>query len=179
MGDIAPGREHVIDMLRADHGHIKELLSRLEKADKIEQGRVLGELFLDLRVHSVLEQQVFYPSLSQIVDAKKKAEFTKDLYGMLTLMLQLESTYASSEPLEETLTVLSERFEQHVKKDEGLFKQVEKWAAEWCAQLNTASDKMDIYRIELKQKLSRNFPRRETTEDRFVLPVIVHRARCA
>src|SRR5438105_3252786 len=108
MGDDAQGSAHVIGMLRADHTHIKELLSRLETADKAEQDRVLADLFLDLRILSVLEQQFFYPSLSRIVDQKQIFELGKELYFMLTLMLELESTYASAEPLQSTLSLLSE-----------------------------------------------------------------------
>ena len=184
MDDIAPGSEHAIGMLRADHGHIKELLSRLEKVDTVEQDRVLADLFLDLRIHSIIEQQVFYPSLSEIVDAnivdaRQLAESGKDFYFMLALMLELESTYASSEPLASTLTLLAEQFEQHVNKDESLFNQIDKWALDWRAQLNNVAEKMENYRIELKQKLSRNFSQRDTKENRFSRPFVVRHPRCA
>jgi hypothetical protein len=177
MRDVAPDSEQAIGILRADHGHIKELLSRLEKADKTEQDRVLADLFLDLRIHSVLEQQVFYPSLSRLVDAKQLAESGKDFYFMLALMLELENIYASSEPLESTLTLLAERFEQHVKKDESLFKQADKWAS---AQLSNIAVKMESYRIELKEKLSRNFSsQREAKDNRHLRSVMVRHTRCA
>ena len=174
MGDDAQGSVHVISMLRADHAHIKELLSRLGSVDKAEQDRVLADLFLDLRILSVMEQQFFYPSLAQMVDQKQISELAKELYFMLTLMLELESTYASAEPLQSTLSLLSERFEQHVSRDEGLFKQMEKWAVDWRAQLTSVAAKMEIYRIELKQKLCRNL---SPAENRFH-PFTVHR-RCA
>jgi len=174
MGDDAPGSAYVIDMLRADHTHIKELMSRLETADKPEQDRVLADLFLDLRILSVLEEKFFYPSLSQMLDQKQISELCKELYFMLTLMLELESTYASAEPLQSTLALLSERFEQHVTRDEGLFKQMEKWALDWRAQLTSVADKMEVYRIELKRTLCRNL---SPTEHR-LHPFRVHR-RCA
>ncbi|MBI2811580.1 MAG: hypothetical protein HYX67_12250 [Candidatus Melainabacteria bacterium] len=174
MGHDAQGAAHVIGMLRADHGHIKELLSRLKTADKAEQDRVLADLFLDLRILSVLEQQFFYPSLSPIVDEKQILELGKELYFMLTLMLELESTYASEEPLQSTLSVLCECFEQHVDKDESLFKQMEKWAVDWRALLSSVADKMETRRVELKQLLCRNL----TGHNPFDLPALVHR-RCA
>ncbi len=177
MGDDAQGDAHVIDMLRADHGHIKELLSRLKTAEKAEQDRVLADLFLDLRILSILEKQFFYPSLAQIVDAKQILELGKELYFMLTLMLELESTYASQEPLESTLSVLSQCFEQHVDKDESLFKQMEKWAVDWHSLLSSVADKMEIRRGELKQILCRNLTGK-LGQSPFDIPALVHR-RCA
>ena len=177
MGNDAQGDAHVIGMLRADHGHIKELLSRLETADKAEQDRVLADLFLDLRILSVLEQQFFYPSLSPILDQKHTLELGKELYFMLTLMLELESTYASEEPLQSTLTLLCECFEQHVSKDESLFKQIEKWTLDWRSLLSNLADKMEIRRVELKQKLSRNL-NGKLGPGRFEMPALIHR-RCA
>ena len=177
MGQDAQSDAHVIGMLRADHDHIKELLSRLQTADKAEQDRVLADLFLDLRILSVLEQQFFYPSLTQVVDGKEISELGKELYFMLTLMLELESTYASEEPLQSTLSVLSECFEQHVKKEEGLFKQVEKWAVDWRSLFSSVADKMEIRRVELKQLLCRNLTDK-LGHSRFEIPALIHR-RCA
>ncbi|MFN8555193.1 MAG: hemerythrin domain-containing protein [Candidatus Obscuribacterales bacterium] len=178
MGEDAQGSAQVIGMLRADHGHIKDLMARLRSAaDKAEQDRVLAELFLDLRILSVLEQQFFYPSLAPVVDQKQIAELGKELYFMLTLMLELESTYASEAPLESTLALLSERFEQHVHKDEGLFRQMEKWAVDWRSQLASMADRMETYRIELKQKLCRKLTDCRG-ESRFQPPFSIRR-RCA
>lgn len=176
MGENAHGDAHAIDMLRADHDQIKELLSRLEMAEKAEQDHVLADLFLDLRILSVLEQQFFYPSLSSIVDEKQILELGKELYFMLTLMLELESTYASEEPLQSTLAQLRICFEQHVNRDENLFNQMERWAVECRSQLSSVADKMDAYRIELKQKLCRNF--KAQCQNSFAPPALVHR-RCA
>lgn len=176
MAEDAQSDAHVIGMLRADHGQIKELLSRLEMADKAEQDHVLADLFLDLRILSVLERQFFYPSLSPIIDEKQILELSKELYFMLTLMLELESTYASEAPLQSTLAQLRDCFEQHVNKDEGLFKQVERWAVDCRSQLSSVADKMEVYRVELKQKLCRKF--KAQCQNSFAPPALVHR-RCA
>lgn len=178
MGEDAQDSAQIIGILRADHGHIKDLMARLRgAADKAEQDRVLAELFLDLRILSVLEQQLFYPSLAPVIDQKQIAELGKELYFMLTLMLELESTYASEAPLESTLALLSERFEQHVRKDEGLFKQMEKWAVDWRSQLTSMAERMESYRIELKQKLCRKLTDCQG-ENRFQSSHLIRR-RCA
>lgn len=175
MSESARAGEHVIGMLRADHGHIKEHLSRLGTVEKSEQDRILAELFLDLRILSIVEQQLFYPCLAPQIDRQHLSELGKELYFMLTLMLELESTYASSQSLQSTLTLLSERFEQHVKKDEGLFNQFDKWASDWRLQVGSLSEKMEAYRGELKNKLSRKMP---DSNNRFTRPVLI-RTRCA
>lgn len=177
MTEDAQGSAEVIERLRADYGHIRELMARLETADKAEQDHVLADLFLDLRILSVLEQKFFYPSLSQIVDEKQISELRKELYFMLTLMLELESTYASQAPLESTLSLLSKRFDQHVIKDEGLFSQMEKWAVDWRSQLASVADKMEVYRVELKQKLCRKLSDCQG-ESRFHSNLTIRR-RCA
>ncbi|HEY9677984.1 MAG TPA: hemerythrin domain-containing protein [Drouetiella sp.] len=176
MGDAAPGSEHVIRMLRADHEHIKELLTLLMDArERVEQERVMAELFLNLRLHSVCEQKVFYPSLVRLVDAKLIAEFGKDLYYLLSLMLELESTCAHSAPLGTTLSVLADRFEQHVRKDENIFHHVDEISD--SNQLNSVAAKMDQCRGELQQKLERRDPRESGI--RYSRPAYSRRSRCA
>lgn len=187
MIDIVPGSEHAVGILRADHGHIKNLLSRLQMVDKTEQN-VLSDLFLDLRIHSVLEQQLFYPSVSKLLGREKLAESGKDFYIMLALMLELESFIRTKEPLTKTLQDLSDRFQQHVNKDEGLFHQLDNWSendapcnnsvADWCNLTTSLADKMESYRAELKQKLARKQCDTKEPND-VVFRTRVRRPRCA
>lgn len=188
MIDIVPGSEHAVGILRADHGHIKNLLSRLQIVDRTEQENVLSDLFLDLRIHSVLEQQLFYPSVSKLLGREKIAESGKDFYVMLALMLELESFIRTKEPLTRTLQDLSDRFQQHVNKDEGLFHQLDDWSAkvphcngsvpEWCNLTTSLADKMQSYRAELKQKLARKQGDTEANND-VVFRARPRRPRCA
>ncbi len=153
MSDIVPGSVNVIALLRADHGHIKNLLHHLETCDLVEQRRFLADLFLDLRIHSGLEQQLIFPNLAEHVPKEKLARCSKELYTMLSMMLELESTKVSSGLYLDTLSALRLKFEQHVDHDECLFSELQQ---QNCSQLTSLADKMQSCRAELTEKLKVN-----------------------
>jgi len=158
MTDMVPEFDQALSVLRADHGHIKHLLADLKTCNQVEQQKVLADLFLGLRIHSVVEQQVVFPSVCHSsLDSERIADCGKDLYTMLSMMLALEASEDGE--FAETLTALAKKFEQHVCKDERIFSQL---LSESQNKLCSLADKMTSVRIELEAKLA---PRKVTRED--------------
>ena len=168
MPEQSPDGTLAVSMLRADHAQIDSLLGRLKQAAQGEQPGVLADLFLGLRIHSNIDQQLFYPSISGIMGEHYVSECGKDCYTMLTLMLEMESHSRSHEPINGTLQLLSEKFKQHIRTDEALFGQIENLGAEDKTQLAITAQKMAVRQAELKEKLTKNpFPYTGTTYNTF------------
>lgn len=157
MTDMVSSPNQALSMLRADHGYIKHLLADLQTCGQVEQQKVLADLFLGLRIHSVVEQQIVYPSVCNSEDRERLADSSKDLYTMLSMMLALEAS--GDGEFAETLKDLAKKFEQHVSTDEHMFSHLQ---SESQNNLCSLADKMASCRVELEAKLA---PRKVTIED--------------
>jgi hypothetical protein len=79
---------------------------------------LLSELFVELRVHSVLEQQVFYPAVASVLSKDTERDAEKELYTILAMMLELEREPGDSERFEQDLAAIADRFAHHVHEQE-------------------------------------------------------------
>lgn len=165
--------EQALTVLRADHRRIKLLLAHLKTCKPLEQQKVLADLFLGLRVHSVVEQQVVYPSIGKSsLDSERIADCRLDLYTMLSMMLALEAAGEGQEFVE-TLSQLAKKFEQHVGEDERIFSQL---GGQSENKLCLLADKMVLARKELETKLA---PRKVTEEAYNPMRSHTRACRCA
>lgn len=58
-----PKQPDAVQMLKADHKQVKQLFQRFRTASADEQRRIAGQLFAELEIHTVLEEELFYPAL--------------------------------------------------------------------------------------------------------------------
>lgn len=71
MGRQTPKRAHsknakqpdAVQMLKADHKQVKQLFQRFRTGSAEDQRRIAGQLFTELEIHTVLEEELFYPAL--------------------------------------------------------------------------------------------------------------------
>jgi hypothetical protein len=59
----APKQPDAVHMLKADHKLVKQLFHRFRGAATDEQRRIADQLFTELEIHTVLEEELFYPAL--------------------------------------------------------------------------------------------------------------------
>jgi hypothetical protein len=58
-----PKPADAVQMLEADHRQMKQSFERCRTAPAAEQARVTKQLFLELEIHTALEEELFYPAL--------------------------------------------------------------------------------------------------------------------
>lgn len=56
-----------VQMLKADHKRVKQLFERFHAAPADEQPLIARQLFIDLEIHTKLEEELFYPALGEKV----------------------------------------------------------------------------------------------------------------
>jgi hypothetical protein len=112
-----------IEMLKADHDKVKKAFKEFEKLDHedTEAARQIVETVCeDLKVHTTLEEELFYPALREAMedeDLLNEAAVEHETAKML--IEQLENMGPDDPNYRATFTVLGEYVMHHVKEEEG------------------------------------------------------------
>lgn len=124
-----PRSMNALDLLRRDHRHVQALLKKMNKAEAESEQRDLCEQILgELRTHTEIEEQVFYPYLREATareDLFQEASIEHDTAKQL--MAQLPQEQPGTPRFKAMMKVLGEYIEHHVQEEESeIFPQVEK-----------------------------------------------------
>lgn len=124
-----PRSMNALDLLRRDHRHVQALLKKFDKTDaEDEQRRLCDQIVEELRLHTDIEERVFYPYL-------REATAREDLFQEASIEHETAKQLLDQLPNEEPGTprfkamvkVLGEYVVHHVEEEESeIFPQVEK-----------------------------------------------------
>ena len=117
-----------IAMLKADHRKVEEIFADFEKARGRDRKRALAEqACLELKVHTVIEEEVFYPACRGQIEEDLLNEAYVEHDSAKLLINEIEAGGADEEFYDAKVKVLSEMIEHHVeeeeKRSEGMFSQ--------------------------------------------------------
>jgi hemerythrin superfamily protein len=59
---------NAVDMLKKDHETVTELFGQFERAETGERQAIATQIFKELTLHSILEEEIFYPAVREHVD---------------------------------------------------------------------------------------------------------------
>jgi len=117
-----------IRLLTDDHDALKKLLDEIKvTTDRAEKTR--GELFsrikMELTVHEVIEEEIFYPALKEHPRAKEIVlEGYEEHHVVDEIMGELEGLDPTDESFGPKAKVMAENIEHHIEEEEGeMFKQ--------------------------------------------------------
>jgi hemerythrin superfamily protein len=120
-----------IDLLKEDHDKVKKAFKEFEKLDRSDTEtcrQVVRTVCEDLRVHTTLEEEIFYPAVREAIDDEDiMNEAAVEHETAKTLIDQLENMDVDDPNYHATFTVLGEYVIHHVKEEEGeMFPQAKK-----------------------------------------------------
>lgn len=149
-----------IELLKADHKKVKELLTELgETTPRAVKKRadLLSQIRVNLKAHTTIEEEIFYPAFKKAgekEEAKMYYEALEEHRAAGDLVLpDLLNTAADSEQFSGRAKVLKELVEHHVKEEEEeMFKDAKKLLSK--DELNELGKRMDQRKAELVKKLS-------------------------
>jgi hemerythrin-like domain-containing protein len=135
---------NAIDLLKADHAHVKDLFQQYEaagpRAHRKKQG-IAEEVFAELAVHTMLEEELFYPAMKRKTDHDGKdlvAEAVEEHHVVTTLMDELKGLDSKDERYDAKFKVLMENVEHHIEEEEGeMFPEAEEVLGERLERLGT------------------------------------------
>ena len=115
----ATGKQDALKLLAQDHREVEALFEKFEKAkddDKKEQ--IARQICTELKVHAMIEEEIFYPALEGKIDEDDLKEAYVEHDGAKVLINDIEAGSRESEFYDAKVKVLQEEIEHHVKEEE-------------------------------------------------------------
>ena len=117
-----------IAMLKADHRKVEELFAKFEETNgKATKQRLAEEICLELKVHTAIEEEIFYPACRGKVEDDLVNEAYVEHDSAKLLINEIEAGGPEEDFYDAKVKVLSEMIEHHVeeeeKRSEGMFSQ--------------------------------------------------------
>jgi iron-sulfur cluster repair protein YtfE (RIC family) len=109
------------DLLKQQHRQVRDLFKRVEKTDDAgRRRRLLDEIASALKLHTALEEQVFYPAVREInAKAEEMIDEAFEEHHVVDLVLaELPDLDPEDERFQAKMTVLEELVDHHVREEE-------------------------------------------------------------
>ena len=157
--------QDAIALLKEDHRRVEELFESFEKARGDERKQKLAlEICKELTIHTILEEEIFYPALDGKVDEDLLKESFVEHDAAKLLIAEIENGEPSEEFFDSKVKVLKEEIEHHVeeeeKRGEGLFAQ----ARDANVDLDALGEQLARRKEQLTQEIeATGLPEPETT----------------
>jgi len=144
-----------IALLKADHRKVEELFDKFENAGAGSKQKLAEEICNELKIHTIIEEEVFYPALKGKIEEDTWAEAYVEHDGAKVLVNDIMAASPDDEFYDAKVHVLSEDIKHHVheeeRRQEGMFAQ----AREAGVDLVALKDQMMARKQELMQ-MARN-----------------------
>ncbi len=157
--------QDAIALLKEDHRKVEELFEQFEKAKGEGRKQKLAlEICKELTIHTILEEEIFYPALDGKVEEDLLKESFVEHDAAKVMIAEIEAGEPSDEFYDAKVKVLSEEIEHHVEEEEkpkeGLFAQAR--AAD--VDLDALGEQMAMRKERLQSEIqSSGLPAPETT----------------
>ena len=117
-----------IALLKADHRKVEDLFAQFSKAkDDSRKWTLAEQICNELKIHSMIEEEIFYPALEGKIDDDLYHEAYVEHDGAKVLINDIMASRGEDEFFEAKVTVLCEEIDHHVKEEEkpgeGMFAQ--------------------------------------------------------
>ncbi len=119
------------DLLKKQHKQVKALFKKVEKTENPrERRRLMEQIEQELKMHSKIEEQIFYPAVRGIETEKAEEmvmEALEEHHVVDLVLIELPQVNPDDERFHAKMTVLSELVEHHAgEEEEEMFPMAEK-----------------------------------------------------
>lgn len=142
-----------LQMLADDHRTVENLFEKFENARSgaVKQ-KLVRQICEELTIHAMIEEQVFYPSVRDLVESDMMDEAQVEHDSAKTLIMSLREADPDDPFFEAKVSVLREQVEHHVYEEErqrgSIFSQVRKSDVD----LEQLGEEMAALKQRLKQQ---------------------------
>ena len=114
-----PTKTDAIALLKADHRKVEDLFEKFEKARDAGRKKALAqEICTELCVHTIIEEEIFYPACKGKVEDDLMDESYVEHDGAKVMIAELLAGSPDDDFYDAKMTVLSEEIKHHVKEEE-------------------------------------------------------------
>ena len=108
-----------IALLKADHREVEGLFKKFQNASGQERKWLLAQQICnELKIHSMIEEEIFYPTFEGQVDDDLYHEAYVEHDGAKVLINDIMASGGEGEFFEAKVTVLCEEIQHHVQEEE-------------------------------------------------------------
>lgn len=123
-----PEPKDAIALLKADHRKVEDLFAKFEKTnDEERKAQIAAEICNELKIHTMIEEEIFYPALEGKIDDDLYHEAYVEHDGAKVLVNDIATGDPSDPFYDAKVMVLSEEITHHVHEEEargtGMFAQ--------------------------------------------------------
>lgn len=153
-----------VAMLKADHRFVEELFEKFEKATRKDQKRKIADkICLELTIHTMIEEEIFYPACKEAVEEDLLDEAYVEHDGAKMLIAEISQGSPDDKFFDAKVTVLSEEIKHHVQEEEKRAEGMFALAKAAGLDMLTLGELMSMRKEELKKSLTLgNLPPPET-----------------
>jgi hemerythrin superfamily protein len=146
-----------IKLLKDDHRAVEELFEEFEGAKRASDKRSIAkEICLELTIHTLIEEEIFYPAIKDAVDEEIYGEAHVEHDGAKMLIAEIMAADPKDDFYDARVKVLSEMIKHHVKEEEepgGMFAQAKKGKG---IDFDALGEEMATRKEDLKRIMQRN-----------------------
>jgi hemerythrin superfamily protein len=126
--DVPEALVDAIALLKSDHRKVEGLFVQYEASDDDgEKAELAAQICLELKIHTTIEEEIFYPALKGKIEDDTIDEAFVEHDGAKVLVNDIAAGTPGDEFYDAKVTVLSEQIKHHVKEEEmpdtGMFAQ--------------------------------------------------------
>jgi hemerythrin-like domain-containing protein len=119
MFDWLTSESHAVAILKKDHERVKQLFDQFEKEESgPAKKKIIEQAINDLKVHAVLEEEIFYPTIRKQVGEDLMNEADEEHHVAKLLIAELENLKSGDDHRDAKFTVLAENVRHHIKEEE-------------------------------------------------------------
>ncbi len=150
---MAARREQdAIQILTDDHRRVEQLFGEFENAgDDATKEEFARRICTELKVHSMLEEEILYPALRRKIEDADLDEALVEHDGAKLLINEIEAGSAADSFFEAKVKVLKEQIEHHIEEEESDKNNLFAQARATNIDLNALADRMVARKAELMQ----------------------------
>ena len=106
--------KHAIAILIRDHDKVKDLFDRFEKSESAgEKEKIIAEALAELKIHAVIEEEIFYPAVRGEVGRDLMNEADEEHHVARVLVAELDRDARGDDHRHAKFTVGRERASPH------------------------------------------------------------------
>lgn len=148
-----PVQADAIALLKADHREVEDLFEQFEKSrSQSKKAQIVEQICTDLIIHTMIEEEVFYPAFRGKVEDRILDEAYVEHDGAKVLIAELLDSAPDAPFYDAKVKVLSEEIKHHVKEEErpstGMFAQ----ARASDADMDRLGEQLRIRKEQLKRQ---------------------------
>ncbi|WP_324751281.1 hemerythrin domain-containing protein [Sphingomonas sp. LY54] len=149
---VTPTKQDALQLLAEDHRRVEGLFEQFEKASADgRKEKIAREICTELKVHAMIEEEIFYPALRGKIDDDDLDEAMVEHDGAKVLINEIEAGGPDDDYYDAKVKVLQEQIEHHVKEEEKQHGNIFTQARHVDVDLETLGEQMAARKAELME----------------------------